>query len=46
MTTFGRDVVREVATAVKNLGARKPRKNGHFEPGLLDSLRPMGDVLN
>jgi hypothetical protein len=46
MTTFGRDVVREVATAVKNLGSRTPRKNVHFEAGLLDSLREMGEVLN
>lgn len=46
MTTFGRDVVREVATAVKDLGSRKPRKNVHFEAGLLDSLREMGEVLN
>src|SRR5689334_12895970 len=33
ITTFGRDVVREVATAVKNIGARTPHKgNSHFEP--------------
>jgi hypothetical protein len=46
MTTFGRDVVWRVATAVKSLGSRKPPDNGHFEPGLLDSLRDMGEVLN
>lgn len=46
MTTFGRDVVRRVATAVKSLGSRRPPKNGYFEPGLLDSLRDMGEVLN
>lgn len=45
MTTFGRDVVGEVAAAVKSLGARKPHKNSHYEPGLLDSLREMGEVL-
>ena len=46
ITTFGRDVVREVATAVKSIAARRPRKgNGHFEPGLLDSLRELGEVL-
>jgi hypothetical protein len=46
MTTFGREVVLEVATAVKNIGARRPSKNGHFEPGLLASLRQLGDVLD
>jgi len=46
MTTFGRDVVREVASAVKSLGSRRPGKHRYFEPGLLDSLREMGDVLN
>ncbi|MGA2571686.1 MAG: hypothetical protein ABSF23_14305 [Terracidiphilus sp.] len=46
MTTFGRDVVWQVATAVKSLGSRKPPGNGHFEAGLLDSLREMGEVLN
>ncbi len=45
MTTFGRDVVWQVATAVKSLGSRRP-KNGHVEPGVLDSLREMGEVLN
>jgi hypothetical protein len=45
MTTFGRDVVREVVTAVKNIGSRNPRKTG-FEAGLLDSLSEMGEVLN
>ena len=45
LTTFGREVVREVVTAVKNLGSRKPRKSG-FEAGLLDSLSEMGEVLN
>jgi hypothetical protein len=46
MTTFGRDVVWQVATAVKSLGSRRAPKDGHFEPGLLDSLRDMGEVLN
>ena len=47
MTTFGRDVVRQVATAVKTLGSRKPRKNAHdLEPGLLDSLLEMGEVFD
>ena len=45
LTTFGREVVREVVTAVKNIGSRKPRKSG-FEAGLLDSLSEMGEVLN
>lgn len=45
LTTFGREVVREVVTAVKSIGSRSPRKNG-FEPGLLDSLSEMGEVLN
>jgi hypothetical protein len=45
LTTFGREVVREVVAAVKNLGSRKPRKSG-FEAGLLDSLSEMGEVLN
>ena len=41
--TFGKDVIREVATAVKQLGSRKVSKKAHsFEPGLLDSLRQMG----
>jgi hypothetical protein len=46
MTTFGRDVVWQVATAVKSLGSRRPPKDDCFEAGLLDSLRPMGEVLN
>lgn len=46
MTSFGRDVVRHVATAVKALGSRKPSKNVHFEPGLLNSLLDMADVLD
>ena len=46
MTTFGRDVIWQVATAVKSLGSRRPPKNDYFEPGLLDSLRDMGEVLN
>jgi hypothetical protein len=45
LTTFGREVVREVVTAVKSIGSRRPRKSG-FEPGLLDSLSEMGEVLN
>ena len=45
LTTFGREVVREVVTAVKNIGSRRPRKSG-FEAGLLDSLSEMGEVLN
>jgi len=45
LTTFGREVVREVVTALKNIGSRKPRKSG-FEAGLLDSLSEMGEVLN
>ena len=47
MTTFGKDVVRQVATAVKTLGSRKRRKNGDdLEPGLLDSLLEMGEVFD
>lgn len=46
LTTFGREVVREVATAVKNLSSPRLPKNASFEPGLLDSLREMGEVLN
>ena len=45
LTTFGREVVREVVTAVKSIGSRNPRKAG-FEAGLLDSLSEMGEVLN
>ncbi len=45
LTTFGREVVREVVTAVKNIGSRRPRRSG-FEAGLLDSLSEMGEVLN
>lgn len=44
--TFGKDVVREVVTAVKAIGARRQSKNGHYEAGLLDSLREMGEVLD
>jgi hypothetical protein len=44
-TNFGHDVVRQVAEAVKTLGSRKSLKNEYFEPGLLDSLREMGEVL-
>jgi hypothetical protein len=46
MTTFGHDVVWQVATAVKCLGSRRLSKNEYFEPGRLDSLRDMGEVLN
>lgn len=46
VTTFGRDVVRQVTTAVKSLGSAKVSPDIHFEPGLLDSLRGMGEVLN
>lgn len=46
VTTFGRDVVREVTTAVKTLGSDKVRADTHFEPGLLHSLRGMGEVLS
>jgi len=45
LTTFGREVVCEVVTAVKNIGSRRPRRSG-FEAGLLDSLSEMGEVLN
>lgn len=47
MATFGRDVVLEVASAVKQIGSTSSRrKNPHFEAGLLDSLRDMGEVLD
>src|SRR5580704_8752389 len=47
IATFGHDAVLEVATAVKELGnTSRRRKNGHFEAGLLDSLRKMGEVLD
>jgi hypothetical protein len=46
ITNFGHDVVRQVATAVKALGSRRSLKNEHFEAGLLDSLRGMGEILN
>lgn len=46
MTSFGHEVVREVASAVKTLGARKLGSDVRFEVGLLDSLRDMGEVLN
>lgn len=47
IATFGHDAVLEVATAVKELGnTSRRRKNGHFEAGLLDSLRAMGEVLD
>lgn len=46
MTTFGHDVVREVADAVKALGGRRLSRNVSFEAGLLNSLRDMGEVLS
>jgi hypothetical protein len=47
MMTFGKDVIREVATAVKQLGSRTVSKKVHtFEAGLLDSLRQMGEVFD
>jgi hypothetical protein len=47
IATFGHDAVLEVAAAVKELGnASRRRKNGHFEAGLLDSLRKLGEVLD
>jgi len=46
LRTFGREVVLEVATAVKQIGSTRRRKNSHFEAGLLDSLREMGEVLD
>ena len=45
--SFGHAAVLEVASAVKELGnTTRRRKNGHFEAGLLDSLRAMGEVLD
>ena len=44
--TFGRDVVCQVATAVKTLSSARLSKNSSFEPGLLASLKEMGEVLN
>ncbi|HEY3975587.1 MAG TPA: hypothetical protein VGM18_21490 [Candidatus Sulfotelmatobacter sp.] len=47
LTTFGRDVVLEVAHAVKEIGSDgRRRRNPHFEAGLLYSLREMGEVLD
>src|SRR5579864_3598846 len=47
ITTFGREVVLEVASVVKQIGATgRRRKNPHFEAGLLYSLREMGEVLD
>jgi hypothetical protein len=47
MSTFGKDVVRQVAIAVKTLGSRNRRKAGDdLEPGLLDSLLEMGEVFD
>jgi hypothetical protein len=47
LTTFGREVVREVATAVKEIGSTsRRRRNPPFEAGLLYSLREMGEVLD
>ena len=47
IATFGHDAVLEVATAVKQIGSTsRRRKNPHFEAGLLDSLRKMGEVLD
>jgi hypothetical protein len=45
MMTFGKDVVREVANAVRLLGSRGVSKKV-FEPGLLVSLREMGEVFD
>jgi hypothetical protein len=49
ITTFGRDVVLEVAQAVKEIGStsrRRKNPNVLFEAGLLYSLREMGEVLD
>jgi hypothetical protein len=47
LTTFGREVVLEVATAVQQIGSTsRRRRNPHFEAGLLYSLREMGEVLD
>lgn len=42
-TTFGADVIRSVATTVKEVGGARNRRE--FEPGVLDSLKAMGEVL-
>jgi hypothetical protein len=41
--TFGADVIAEVATAVKRIGGAG--KGYAFEPGVLDSLRVLGEVF-
>lgn len=47
LTTFGREVVREVVMAVKEIGSTsRRRRNPSYEAGLLGSLRDMGDVLD
>jgi hypothetical protein len=46
IANFGHDVVRRVADVVKALGSRRSLKNEHFEAGLLDSLRAMGEILS
>jgi hypothetical protein len=47
LTTFGREVVLEVASAVREIGSTsRRRRNPPFEAGLLYSLRQMGEVLD
>jgi hypothetical protein len=43
-TTFGAHVIRNVATAVQQIGNTKQQHD--FEPGVLDSLKAMGEVLS
>ena len=44
MTTFGAEVVARVASTVKSLTSRKKASDG-FDPGVMDSLKTMGDVF-
>ncbi len=42
-TTFGSDVIKNVVTTVKRVGGARNRSE--FEPGVLDSLKALGEVL-
>lgn len=43
--TFGIEVVTEVATIVKEVGSRRARIRRTIDPGVLDSLSKLGDLL-
>lgn len=45
MRTVGTEVVAKVASTIRVLGSHKKAANGEIDPGVLDSLRRLGELL-